>query len=406
MIGKDLKVTFSLLFLAIFISFQFNSMLLDKFSVFLVLVTCILSGKKEARFMNPFYLFAITPLSLLAYVNVGSFYMLDLKHETYQLAILNMAAFVFAIKITRGAKNVPYYAGINLSSHLIVHAIILYLLGFSARFFPSLSSVLWVFSIGAITCAVKSKNKIMLVFVAFIVGSSILFGKSKMIVLLNLLTFLITYEKYYIKTLKQRRKLLIYSLIGVCFMIYAFSFANKDRGDYDANDGLHYYSQQGVDWSLDASFFLPYMYFTTAWSNLQYVTETQTKSTEGLWTLKPLLGYAQFDDDFEKEYELESYSSFNTFTYIVCAYKDFGFYGSVFMSLFLGFFVKKVYSKYQVSQSPFDVAIYACVSLAVVEMFFSNHFFMQSYPFTIFILMKLYRFFTSPRVINKSVVLN
>ena len=130
---------------------------------------------------------------------------------------------------------------------------------------------------------------------------------------------------------------------------------------------------------------------TTPWSNLQYVTETQPKSTNGLWTIKPLLGYAQLDDTFENNYKLEPYSSFNTFTYIVCGYKDFGFWGSVVMSLFLGFFVKKVYSRYKVSQSPFDVAIYVCAGLAVVEMFFSNHFFMQSYPFTIVIIMELYK---------------
>ena len=125
-----------------------------------------------------------------------------------------------------------------------------------------------------------------------------------------------------------------------------------------------------------------------------------------MWTFKPFLGYVQLDAPFEKEYELVAYSSFNTFTYIVCAYKDFGFFGSVFMSLFIGFYVKKVYSRFKVSQSPFDVAIYACVSLAVVEMFFSNHFFMQSYPFTILIVISIYRFFTSLRKVNKSIVSN
>ena len=45
------------------------------------------------------------------------------------------------------------------------------------------------------------------------------------------------------------------------------------------------------------------------------------------------------------------------------------------------------------SRSPFDVACYVLTAIATLEMFFSNHFFMQSYPFTIVILMELYKKF-------------
>ena len=174
-------------------------------------------------------------------------------------------------------------------------------------------------------------------------------------------------------------------------MIYAFSFANKGQATSDADAIINYYSEQGVVWSLSSNLFLPYMYLTTEWANLQYVTETQTEKTNGLWTFKPLLGYAQLDDTFENDYKLKAYSSFNTYTYIVCCYKDFGFWGSVGLSLFLGMFVKKIYTRYEFSQCPFDLGIYVCTALAVVEMFFSNHFFMQSYPFSIVILMGIYR---------------
>ena len=408
MLRQSSNIALWLLLFAVINSILFNSTLHDKFSVILILGSCILHGRKETSFTNPYYFFSITPLSLLLYFNLGSFYMQDLSHETYLLAIINMSGFVFALSFTSGYKKVRSSLGTNSSRDLIVHSVILYLLSLSANFIPSLSSVLWVFSIPAIACAVKSKKKIMLIFVALIIGSSMFGETSKMSVLLNVLTTLITYEKYYNVNVnvKSKFKIFFYTIFGIFFMIYSFSFAIKDNEYMDAAEVVEYYSQNGVDWSLNATLFMPYMYLTTAWSNLQYVTETQPEKTNGLWTFKPLLGYVQLDDSFEKDYELEAYSSFNTFTYIVCAYKDFGFWGSVVMSFFLGFFVKKVYSRYKVSQCPFDVGIYVCAALAVVEMFFSNHFFMQSYPFTIVIVMGIYRFFNIVFNGNKSIVLN
>lgn len=403
MLRRGSKIALWLLPIAIIIALIFKSILFDKFSVLLIFGSCVLLGRKETSFMNPFYFFSITPLSLLLYFSVGSFYMPDLSHETYLLAIINMSGFVFVLSATSGYKKVTSSLGTNSSRDLVVHSVILYLLSLSGNFIPFLSSVFWVFSIPAIACAVKSKNKIMLIFVALIIGSSMLGETSKMSVLLNLLTLLITYEKYYITNAKQKRKIFIYTIAGIFFMIYSFSFAVKDNDDMNAVEGVKYYSQNGVDWSLNATLFMPYMYLTTAWSNLQYVTETQSENTNGLWTFKPLLGYVQLDDNFKKDYKLKAYSSFNTFTYIVCGYKDFGFWGSVVMSLFLGFFVKKIYSRYKVSQCPFDAGIYVCTALAVVEMFFSNHFFMQSYPFTIVIVMGIYRFFNILINGNKSI---
>jgi hypothetical protein len=392
MLIQGSKISLWLLLMAIIIALVFRSVPFDKVSVFLILLSCVILGRKEITFINPYYLFSLAPLSLLLYFNVGSFYMLDLTHKTYLLAIINMSAFVFALNSTNGYKKTLSYGNINSSNILIVHSVILYILGFSAAFIPPLASVLWVFSIAAITCAMKSKKKIMLIFVALIIVSSIFVGEvSKMHVLLNILTVLIAYEKYYIKTLKQKRRLFTYSLLAGLFMIFAFTFANKERGKYDADAGIKYYSQQGVDWQYANNLFMPYMYMTTAWTNVQYVTENQDTRTYGLWMVKPLLGYFQIDKYFEQEYLLTPWSNFNTFTFITCGFKDFGYWLSVLPSLFLGFFVKKVYSRFLISSSPFDVTTYIIVGLAVAEMFFSNHFFMQSYPFTVVIVMGIYK---------------
>ena len=133
------------------------------------------------------------------------------------------------------------------------------------------------------------------------------------------------------------------------------------------------------------------MYLVTPWNNLQYVMETQNTRTYGLWTLKPLLGYLQLDDRFKPFYSMSTYSSFNTFTYIAVQFKDFGLVGSVLGSAILGTFVGYIYKKKLLnSVSPFDNACYAITAVAVFEMFFSNHFFKESYPFTIVIIMWIY----------------
>ena len=96
------------------------------------------------------------------------------------------------------------------------------------------------------------------------------------------------------------------------------------------------------------------------------------------------------DSRFANYYVLNPYSSFNTFTYISVLFKDFGYWGSCLGSLMLGFFVRKVYQAFKKTKSPFYVACYALTACAVFEMFFSNHFLSQSYPFTILLLMVLY----------------
>lgn len=70
------------------------------------------------------------------------------------------------------------------------------------------------------------------------------------------------------------------------------------------------------------------------------------------------------------------------------------------MSIFLGFYVKKIYSKFIISRSPFNVSIYVSVAVSVSVMFFSNHFFMLSYPFTLHILMELSKRFFGKHIEN------
>lgn len=389
---SDRKI-FVILFSATIISILADSVFLDRITVSLIFISCILLGEKEKSFINPYNLFSIAPLSLSIYYNVSNTYMMDLTHETYTLAIINMVSFIFILHVT---PNVKYIKNDNCSTStsttfLKVNVILLFSLALLENFIPMLQSILWLFSIAGMVCAMKTKQISMIFLIFAYLINTALGETSKMAMLAFIIVLLTSYEKYYLDSKRYKTRLKVFAIIGIAFLIFSFSFANKDRGYYDANYGLNYFSKQGVEWQYNTTLFLPYMYITTPWANLQYVIESQDTRTNGLWTLKPILGYFQLDNIFKNEYVLKPYSSFNTFTFIAVGFKDFGYWMSIFPTLLLGFVVKKIYSRYLISMNPFDVATYAIIGLAVVELFFSNHFYMYSYPFTMILLMWVYK---------------
>lgn len=388
---KSLKNIIVASIITTIISSIFQNTIIDKLLLIIIIVQCIGLGFNETKIVNPYFLFVFVPLSLLVYFNISDLYMQTLNHSTYLLGIINMNGFMIGLKMNKDNKILQKDVSIT-KNKLIFYAILFYILGISGKFIPSLSSILWLFIPAAIACLMKTKKKSMLLFVILILITSLTSGNaSKMGVLFLCITIMICIERFYIT--KENHRKIMFPLILFCvfFMIFAFSFANKERGNYNSNEGLSYYETQGqIEWNFSSSLFLPYMYFTTPWANLQYFMDTQCEErTNGLWLIKPFIGYIGLDDSFKKEYELYSYSSFNTFTFIANHIKDFGYWGSVLISIFLGLFVGKVYNRYKKSNTPFLCAMYAAVSLATLEMFFSNHFLMQSYPFTSVIMFEI-----------------
>lgn len=383
-------IQFALL-LTVFCLFA-NSMELCRFTVLILVMTCLGLGIQEDKIVNPYYLFLLTPLTLLMYVDLGGTYFITLNAKTWNLAIMNILAFIVALKYTPDVNSNATRNGEMKGKKVYKHMFIIYALSWLAPYSGPLYSVLTLLSGVVIILAFSTKDKKIIALYTLLVIFNMAVGvNSKSGVLTILFAYLIGYEHYYISTSKQRIKVILLSICAVLMMFFAFSFANKERGNYDADEGLSYYSRTGLQWDYDASLFLPYMYLETPWINLQYVTETQDIRTYGMWAIKPFLGYVGLRND--NVYDLEPYSSFNTFTFISCQFKDFGYYGSILLSLFLGFFVKKVYSMSRLRPSPFVLGSYILVAQATLEMFFSNHFFMQSYPFTICIMMWLYQKF-------------
>ena len=387
------KVVNALILLCILLSLMSGSVFLCRISVFLILLLCLIVGSFERYIVNPINIFVLTPFSLLIYVNIGDAYMVNIKYQTWMIAIINMYAFIIAFIKSPVYTNINFCIGNPNIKSLQYQSIVFYLISLTGLFIPQIASIAWIFGIASIVCALKTKKRVMFIFVLLIFLFTAFGITSKSTMLTYCITFIICLEKYFINNERQRKWVRWALGVSVVFMIFTFSFANKGRETHSSEDSLELYSRRGVDWNYSAGLFMPYMYITNGWTNLQYAMETQDKRTHGLWSIKPLLGYLQVEDNFKKEYSLVSYSSLNTFAYMTYGFKDFGYFLSILMSLFLGFFVKRVYSRYVISRSPYDVASFILVSQATLEMFFSNHFFTQSYPFTVVILMAIVKLY-------------
>ncbi len=375
----------------------FRSVSACRIAVGCILLLCIVRGLWERELLNPYLLFSLTPLSLLVYRNLGSRYMLDLTAQTWLLAAVNMAAFLLALCLTPPYKRPARADGHGEGRPLLLTAFGLTALGLLPDAWRAvlgspmpLASVFSLLTVPGLLCALKSK---LWPVIAAVIGLLVLDGLffiTKTTLLMLLLGLLIGFEKYFALPAGRRSGLI--ALIAVCaaVMLLSFSFANQDRGG--TAETAAYYTESGeIAWSGAPGLLMPYLYFTTPWTNLQYVMQTQPDRTFGLWMLKPLIGYLQLDGLLSSRYVLRAYSGFNTFSFAANGFKDFGLWGSWFSSVFLGFFVKKVYSRYTLSPSPLDAACYALSAQGVLEMFFSNEFYMQSFPFTIVIVLELWK---------------
>lgn len=363
---------------------------LDIITVGVIALAFILESRNQPFLINPYSLFVPTLVSLLIYRPVSHQYMLDLSHEIYLLCNLHFVCFYIVLRVgiiktqfIKSKQDIMFSTDAKLAANTLSFA-----LGVFGLFIPALSSFSWIlifFGLSGLYSESKKVFFVLLVFYLSIVLKS--FAVSKLF-LLNVLLFLaILYQKRRITWKRSGGYYLRMAFIGLLMTLFLFRFGNKDRGHTDSMSNLSYYSNQGVDWSLSPELFLPYMYVTTPWTNLKYVVDTQDERTYGLWMLKPVLGYVGLD--FKETLNFKAFSSFNTFTFIAVFFKDFGYYGSLFGTVILASFVVLVYRLYLSTNFGVVAGLYSIVALAVLQMYFSNHFVMQSYPFTALLLFSI-----------------
>ena len=382
-----------------------------RYLVSLIFSYCFYKGTEENSIVNPYLLFSLTPLSLMIYSQkVSDYFLLKLKPETWTIAILNMFVFLVGISIALKAKvrigNYSLFKGKNfiideLDKDYSVQGIILFMLG-------QIPKVLSIFNISlpgeqflsilqflGIAVIFKSGRKYVAYFMSIIfITLSILtyFNKTDFLMLSILFIVCIESEIY---TKKGKNKMIFFIVLISITMVFIV-FPLKDylaRGESLSNffkSDKNYLANQFIDrveWHGNINFLMPYIYMTTNWTNLQYVLDNFTQHTNGLWFIKPLLGYLQLADKISAYNMLTPYRfAFNTYSFIAVQFLDFGFIFSVVPSLILGLFSGIIYKRYRDYPDSFNCACYALTSVAVFEMFFSNHFFTQSYPFTVIIV--------------------
>ncbi len=374
---------------------------LEKTIVYFIFLWTISLGIKEENIYNPYFLFSLLPISLLIYdETISRTYLVELFEYTYIFAIINMLVFLITMKYTYGySKRVE--VGLETNEKLLKHGWIMFGISLLAYVITPFSTFLDVFKFMAIACAVKAKRYasavVMILIVLFLNQDTL----NKTNILCIILLLILCYFKYTGKK-GLSFKMVLFIALAAFIMVHMFTLKSYIvnggtvweyiTDGYKNNDIRGYYTERpDVNWNGPEWLFTPWMYLTTPWTNLQLVIFTQRDYTYGLWMLKPVINWLQMDGVLESFYELKSYSTFNTFTYLGVLFKDFGYIGSCFGSVVIAVFVKRIYNRFMNSDSPLDIASYALIAQATAELFFSNHFFTQSYPFVIVMMVALYR---------------
>lgn len=382
-----------------------QSISMCRMTVLIILIMCIIQGKKETSFFNPYYLFIITPFSLLIYKPLTNSFMMELSVDTWIIIIINMIAFIYGV---RYMKNHTLPCGIHTGqnyNNLEIHSYVLISIASFSALYEFLSgsrlsfgSMFTVCYIPALMCALKTKQKIVIVTITsiFILGQIAILSKAAILVIL--ISLAIGLEAYFFDK-KSKYMAFVYSTMSIVLIVASFSFGTKGKEAISSDEKLYYYQRyHQMEWSGPSFLAAPYLYMTTPWTNLQYVMQTEQEHTYGLWMAKPFIGYLQMEKMVPGAYKLDAYSSFNTFSFVAVHYLDFGFWLSIIPSFLLGLFVGRYYSRYLTTNSPLDVAVYVLIARATLMMFFSNHFFCLSYPFTIVIIMWLYKTLNSYKI--------
>lgn len=392
-----------------------------KLIIGIIVSYCVIRGLQEKVIINPYLLFSITPISLLIYdKSVSEHYLVDLSNTTYLIAIANFTAMLLGFNLMRNPKIKFNYnlwnKGINLRTiECAKYAKIFMILGIYPTIYgclrgagylfsfnlnqmknivnsAPLSSIFQLFLYAGVVCAFKSKQKQTIAMCMFSLIVSIILNFSKSTVAMVCISVLVTiYTERINNKERTNRSLMIMLLLVAGYLMYeSFDIYNNIRHDYDTNA---YFQGLGYVDNVSQNLFLPYMYLISPWSNLQYIMQTTSVHTWGLWFIKPILGYLQLDTILGIDYSMTPrFSAFNTFSYISAFYIDFGFFGSIICSFIFGLGIMWIYRLYmQFSRSPYVITIWALNVYAIAMLFFNNHYLELSYPITILILMWLWQ---------------
>ncbi len=370
-----------------------------KFLLLPLFVVLISLGRKEKRWYNPFFLLLVSLSSFLLYsYDMAPILLQDLEPTTIALIILCFTALIFGFVCVKKHYVQPVQSYGYIENFWVVFIIgliptalsyILYgnildmtgedMLDTKAKYSIPMIGQLAYFLPASIIVACKKNSTPLILLSLGISLLAALMTVTKTAMLMALIFFVIGLSHFQPDILNSKYTKLVkkYSVIWIPALIcYMFMFNNSIRHDASSASSMEYVEKSGsrlVNNTTDfgEGMFLNYLYFCSPWGNLEYNIMNNSNRGYGANT------FSQFGKKIGMNVETVEKiqpSFLNTHSFITDFYLDFGYFGAIIASFFLGMIIYFFYCKFGKSDDPLLLAHYALISFATIMLFFSNHF--------------------------------
>lgn len=381
-------------------------------SAAIIIVALLWLGNREKHVVNPYFLFLLTPISILLYSNsVSPVFLPPLDTNTQLIISAGLFSYLAGLLTIGGnrLKNTPKYSPDYSYYVILILGLTPHVIGVASTGLPVFADnlnaarqtyllpvigQLFVFLPVTILIAFRKgqRGKVLVsttlsFFFAFVMAS-------KFQILFAGLFFFYGYFRYDGKSLLKvpPAALLILTLVAVPLLFEAiYSLReNNPQNQYFWRTQVSFGSlflDQNADYT-----YLPYLYLTTPWSNFSYLLELDTQYTYGARSLYSISSVLQLDSALSFDDPAIRRPPFNTHAFLGDFFLDFGVFGVVALSYLLGILVKWCYLVARATTDLLREAIWISIAFASFMLFFSNHFTGQSYPLVSLILFNFYRF--------------
>lgn len=370
-----------------------------KIFVWLFFIIALKYAKKEQNWYSPFYLFMATPISyILYYDELGGIYMDELTLKTRIYAILGIYAVILGFISARKSRKKPVSGDVTENFFLVFFigllptAISYIMFGNVASLegeemlearekvtLPLIGQLAYFLPASIVVACKKDKTIYILIALVFSLFAALL-TVSKTAILMTVIFYMIAVTRFtpHITETKLYSKINQYKYILLpLFLIVMFIYNNNKRHEAGNTDSMEYVESGSVSefWGTDnisQNMFLNYCYFVQPWSNLNYNIEKNYR--EGAIGGR---SFAQFGKKLGVDTNptpILSPSFFNTHTFMMDYYVDFGFLGGIFICYLIGYLIYSCYIRFGLSDDPLLLSFYILMAYATVMMFFSNHF--------------------------------
>lgn len=368
-------------------------------------------GRRERQTVNPYFLFLSTPISLLLYSDTVSPTFLPAMDVSVQLMIIGgifaYLAGMLTVRERRAAvqsATPPSYSfnailALGLAPHLAgiaTSGIPLLANDVNAARASYLLPIIGQFTIFlpvTMLIAFQRRHKPLIL---FSVAANVFFSfimVSKFNIMFTGLFFFYAYFRYGGRTIFKINPayLVIIGIVGVPFLFDTIFTIRESSAqiDYAWRQDVMFQSAflaQYGDYT-----YLPFLYLTSPWSNFLYVVELNPQWSYGARSIYSLISVFQLDGFFSIDERPIRAVQFNTHAYLSDFYLDFGVYGIVLLSYFLGALVKFTYVHALQKRDVLSEGVWITFAFASFMLFFSNHFTGLTYVILSFILFNLYR---------------